>query len=318
MNVRNHTVVTSSYKKISKRAKELLASGEGKHVDYKERVKGLHAEDLVAFANSAEGGAILIGVRDASGEDGAQYGEPVGHPIDDDSRLQIMGKALSCSPPIQIEIAIENLDVKPFYRLEIPSGAHKPYATNGGTYTIRENGRNNPILPEQLLNVFLEREAEEFTRRFTEATTKLDSQMASALGSVQDLEHIITSKIEEIGRTLGWAEYKASDAADTIETVQSHAAALIKESRKQTQRLRAISRKVEADDPVRREAREEILKDLLEELKQKPDILAAALKGKSLSMSLTGDAVAELSEEELNNVFAEAVKVLATEKKGDS
>lgn len=142
--------------------------------------------------------------------------------------------------------------------------------------------------------------------------------MASALSSVQDLEHIITSKIEEIGSTLGWAEYKASDAADTIETVQSYTAALVQESRKQTQRLRAISRKVEADDPVRREARQEIMKYLLEELKQKPDILAAALKGKPLSLSLTGDAVAELTEGELNDLLAEAVKALAAEKKSDS
>lgn len=310
--------MTSSYKRLSKRAKEFLASGESKLVDYKERVKGLHAEDLVAFANSADGGAILLGVREERGKDGTQHGEPIGHPIDDDTRLQIMGKALSCSPPVQIEIVIENLDAKPFYRLEIPSGAHKPYATNGGTYKIRENGRNNSILPEQLLKLFLEREGEEFTRRFSNATSKLDSQMASALGSVQGLEAIITSKIEEIGGTLGWAEYKASDAADTIETVQSYVVSLVNESRKQTQRLRAVSRKVAADDPVRKAARDETLEYLIAELKKKPAALAAALEGQSLSISLTGDAAAELTKDELNEVLAEAVKALTAEKKDDS
>ena len=310
--------MASSYRKLSKRAKELLASGESKVVDYKERVKGLHAEDLVAFSNSAEGGAILLGVREASENSGAQYGEPIGHPIDDDTRLQILGKALSCSPPVQIEIVIENLGANPFYRIEIPSGSNKPYATNGGTYKIREDGRNNPLLPEQLLRMFLEREAEEFNRRFSESTSKLTSDMSRALGSVQDLEHIITAKIEEMGSSLGWAEYKASDAADVIETVQAYVASLIKETRKQTQRLRAVSRKVEADDPVRQSAREETFAYLIEELKKKPDLLARVLKGEPFSISLTGDAAAELSKQEISEVFIEAAKALAKEVKNGS
>lgn len=84
---------------ISKGARDLLTAGEGKDVDYKEQVRGLHAEDLVAFANSEHGGAILVGIREISGHNTKQKGEPIGLVIDDDSRLQIMGKALSCSPP---------------------------------------------------------------------------------------------------------------------------------------------------------------------------------------------------------------------------
>jgi hypothetical protein len=48
----------SEFKRISKRGKELLSRGEDRHVDYKEKAKGLHAEDLVAFANSKDGGCI--------------------------------------------------------------------------------------------------------------------------------------------------------------------------------------------------------------------------------------------------------------------
>ena len=78
----------SSFKRISKRAQQLLTSGESRFVDYKERVKGLHADDLVAFANSIDGGAILIGIQEATAADGTQIGEPIGHPVDDDTRLQ--------------------------------------------------------------------------------------------------------------------------------------------------------------------------------------------------------------------------------------
>jgi hypothetical protein len=67
----------------------------------------------------------LIGVREVAGRNGKQKGEPVGHPIDDDSRLQMMGKALSCSPPIQVEIFVENL--LPFF--SAPAGKGR---MNGG------------------------------------------------------------------------------------------------------------------------------------------------------------------------------------------
>jgi hypothetical protein len=70
-----------NFQGISKRARTSLSGGESKDVDYKEKVKGLHAEDLVAFANSENGGAILIGVREVAGRNGKQKGEPVGHPI---------------------------------------------------------------------------------------------------------------------------------------------------------------------------------------------------------------------------------------------
>lgn len=304
----------SSYQGISKRAKELLSSGENKSVDYKEKVNGLHAEDLVAFANSANGGAILIGVRETEHPNGTQKGEPLGHAIGDETRLQIMGKALSCSPPIQIEIYVENHDHLPFYRIEIPSGTHKPYSTSSGTYKIREDGRNNPLHPEPLLKMFLERESEEFRRRFSEATNKLESRMSEALASVNNLEQVISRKIEEIGSSLGWAEYKAGDAVDTIETVKAQVSSLASETHKQTQRLRAIARKVEANDPVRQKVEKEFAENLIEKIKEDPKVLEAVKKGEQLSVSLSGDAAEELDQDDINRLFAEAVKKITGKK----
>lgn len=85
----------SQIKGISRRARALLKGGESKAVDYKENVKGLHAEDLVAFANSESGGAILVGVKESNAKSGGQIGVPIGHAVSDEVRLQIMGKALS-------------------------------------------------------------------------------------------------------------------------------------------------------------------------------------------------------------------------------
>ncbi len=303
-----------NFQGISKRARDLLSAGEGKDVDYKEQVRGLHAEDLVAFANSEHGGTILVGVREISGHNTKQKGEPIGLAINDDSRLQIMGKALSCSPPIQIEIFAENYSNLPFYRVEIPSGANKPYATNNGTYKIREDGRNNSLLPEQLLKMFLEREGKEFRLRFSEATGKLESRMAEALGLVGNLEDVISKKIEDIGDSLGWAEYKAGDAADTIETVRSHVVSLVREVKKQNQRIKSVIHKVEAEDPIKQKMEEETLNSLIQKVKEDPTLLEAAKEGKSLSVSLSGEATEELDKEDLSRLFNKAVEKILAEK----
>lgn len=128
---------------ISRGAKGLLASGESKLVEYKERVKGLSPEDLVAFANSDDGGTILIGVREIKAAGGRQIGEPIGHPIDDDTRLQIMGKALSCTRVriVIVKVAFDDSKCE-FNHIERVVGVrlvNKPLnATSVGTPITRE------------------------------------------------------------------------------------------------------------------------------------------------------------------------------------
>jgi hypothetical protein len=297
---------------VSKRAKELLESGETHDIEYKLNLRGLHPEDLVAFANSVRGGAILIGVQEFTGDDGVQHGRAVGCAIDDEARLQVLGKSLSCSPAVEIDLIAENVSRTPFFRIEIPSGSHKPYATSSGTYKIREDARNAPLLPEQLLKLFLDREGSEFRVRFSEATGALESRMNEALSAVKTLEIAVSERIEEIGRTLGWAEYKAGDAADTIETVQAQVAKLSREQDNQTRRIRALVRTTGADDPIRREAENEILEYVLKKLADDPELLRAAQAGQSLSVSLSGAAAAEVDQDDLKRIFLEAVRRLAT------
>lgn len=306
----------TTFKTLSRRARSLLAAGENKDVDYKANVKGLHAEDLVAFANSSSGGAILIGVEEVSATDGIHKGSPIGCTVDDQSRLQIMGKALACSPAVQVELFVENTSDKAFFRIEIPSGSHKPYCSGGGTYKIREDGRNVPLLPEALLKMFLDREGEEFRSRFSQATEGLESIMTDAAVSAEGLEHVISSKIEEIGGTLGWAEYKATDAADTIETVQAKVYALAREQRKIAKRLRSLIASSDVVDPVKADAENEVLDYLKEKLQDDPALVEALQQGQSLSMQLTGDAAEELNQDDMNRLFRQAVKEVTDDEDG--
>ena len=183
------------FKGMSSRARLLLARKEGLDAEFKAQLNGLEVEDLVAFANSRRGGAILIGVSECSDNHHVQHVEIVGCDVGDSEKQYILNKAQSCNPPIDVEVYIENLDDKPFFRVEIPSGVEKPYCTAGGTYKIRGDGRTNSLVPRQLLSMFMETENEKFLRRFQEATRKLEEE-------VQYIKDKMAAAVEEIYRNI--------------------------------------------------------------------------------------------------------------------
>ena len=57
------------YRTVTKRARQLLHREEGFDVDFKRNSK-VDTDDLVAFANSSGGGAILLGVEEQTGDSG--------------------------------------------------------------------------------------------------------------------------------------------------------------------------------------------------------------------------------------------------------
>jgi predicted HTH transcriptional regulator len=175
------------YRAISPRAHRLLSREEGYDVDFKRSVSGLHSEDLVAFANSPDGGAILIGVDEDETKNGLQRGKVVGCPVGDAEKLSILNRAESCIPRLEIDVVVENVDDVPFFRVEIPSGNHKPYCTSGGVYKIRGDGLNKPLTPTRLLAIFMENEQQVFIERFRNATKDLEETLNRILEQSFDL-----------------------------------------------------------------------------------------------------------------------------------
>jgi ATP-dependent DNA helicase RecG len=197
---------------ISERARDLLSRQEDRDVDFKRQLSGLASADLVAFANSPTGGAILIGVDEAVAGNGLQRGLIVGCAAGDKEKLIILNKAESCVPPIEVEIFVENTAELPFLRIEIPSGPAKPYCTRKGIYAIRGDGRTKALLPGRLLSLFLETEAEQFFTRFREATGELESSLtvlksqvvaefADLLARVERMEGEIAASLQRIAST---------------------------------------------------------------------------------------------------------------------
>lgn len=168
---------TKVYKRISKRACDILKSDESIDVEFKRNGNNLKGEDLVSFANSPHGGTILIGVDEYKDKEGRQKTEVVGCTISDENKIAIVSKAQQCSPTVEVEIFIENNNQTPFYRVEIPSGKNKPYSSSGGTYKIRKDGRKEALLPQDLLNIFMAEEAGKFLQKFKESTTELRKEL---------------------------------------------------------------------------------------------------------------------------------------------
>lgn len=178
----------SEYNTLSARAKSLLERSETFDVEFKESVSGLESTDIVSFANSERGGTILIGIRETNSPKGQQRGEIIGCPIGDKDKLKILSKVSSCVPDIYVEIYVENLNSKPFFRIEIPSGVDKPYCTSGGTYKIRGDGITQNLNPTQLLNLFEAKESERFLRHFREAANVLETYLESISQSAKIAE----------------------------------------------------------------------------------------------------------------------------------
>eukprot|EP01155_Anaeramoeba_flamelloides_P029288 Anaeramoba_flamelloidesa849851_7.p2 GENE.a849851_7~~a849851_7.p2 ORF type:complete len:129 (+),score=22.96 a849851_7:54-440(+) len=121
------------YRRLSRRTKYLLSLPEGLNVDFKREVQAVKSSDLVAFANTPQGGTLLIGIDEYTSDNGVQRGRVVGCDVDDKARLTLVNKSTGCIPNVEVQIFTENLAAStPILRVEIPSGLHKPYCTQRG------------------------------------------------------------------------------------------------------------------------------------------------------------------------------------------
>lgn len=186
------------YRGISQRSRSLLLKPEGIDVDFKREINGIKSRDLVSFANSSCGGAILVGVDEYTSKDGLQRGKVVGCTVDDTARLSLINKATDCYPIVEIELIVENIASNPFFRIEIPAGPKRPYCTQRGEYAIRADARSRALYPEELLAMFMDREGELFVSRFRDAVHQLEHRLGLMDHAFGDGMLQLTSHLDEL------------------------------------------------------------------------------------------------------------------------
>ncbi len=289
-------------KSLSETTRGFLSSGEGQLVDFKRAPDGVSAEDLVAFANAAEGGTILAGVGEQT-LDGAQVGLIIGCEVGDNAILQLLNKAISCLPPVSIDIAIENMADKPILRIEVPPSPTKPHCTPKGIYCRRDGARNRALHPTELLRIFLETEAQVFAERFESAADHITQEIGN-------LEASLESTINNMASQLGWAESNLDDTSSAIDTVLAYTKRIDGEAADIATRMRAIFRQDEREDPVRDRERKKLTENLVKEISEDASLQKVVLAGRGLSFKLKGKPALELTSKDGEAALAEAYGII--------
>ncbi len=287
-------------KNLSRLTRQLIAEGESERADFKRAPDGIHADDLVAFANSDGGGYILAGI-DEQTIDKAQVGVVRGCDVSDAAILQILNKAVSCFPPVSIDIFIENLDHKPILRVEVQSSQTKPHCTPKGVYCRRDGARNRPLHPTELLRLFLESEASAFTARFEVASERITEKLSN-------LQEALDNRIKSMSDQLGWAEFQFSDTESTLDNIQGLIANLTVSANNSNSRLRALFRQDKREDPVRKKARLKYVNALIHHIREDGNLFAHVVAGGALSLDIKQAEDSEMTDEDAEQLLEIAVR----------
>ena len=296
-------------KSISKITRKLLSKGESVRSDFKTAPKGVKENDFVSFANTDIGGIILVGVKEDSGHNGEQIGTVTGCDVSDGAILEITNRALSCIPPVAIDVHIENVSDRPFLRIEIPPSQTKPHCTPGGVYCRRDGRRNRPLQPDELLQIFLEREAQSFAKKFEAAADRITEDL-------NQLEDSLAQNIRSMGDQLGWAEFKLDDTESTLHSILGYAQQTKVETDDISDRLRELYRQDKRDDPVRNRIRKNLLNKVVEQISNDPKLLEYVSRVKSVQINASGKEAKELNKDDLAEIVREAINVVQTASDG--
>lgn len=289
-------------KTLSSLSRTLLAEGESERADFKRSPDGVSADDLVAFANSDAGGHILVGIDEQTIHN-AQIGVVRGCDVSDGTILQILNKAVSCVPPVSVDVFIENLNAQPILRIAVPSGTNRPHCTPKGVYCRRDGSRNRPLHPNELLNIFLDTEARAFAERFESAAGRIAEDLS-------ELEDTLDKSIKNMADQLGWAEYKLGDTESTLDAILGHVGRLNRETDDITSRLRSLFRQDKRDDPVRNREFKKLVEDMVKTISGREDLRRTIATGGTLTITGGAQGSRDLTEDDVKEALNKAVGVV--------
>lgn len=234
---RTGRLVRLRYQKISGEARRLLREeGESGRFEFKQTPEAVKGDVLVAAANTVaieqipQGFVtILVGVGEREDPDtGVVTGEVLGLSTHADTehrrrgiekaKDKIQGRARATRPvPINITIIEEGVATKkPFLRVQV-SPSYIPHHTQDGRRVTRYGASTRAIEGEELLDLYLLREAHQFEQRFRSVAAHLEMSLFDVASTVDSLGDDIQDRLGRIRQLASTAAEEAEDGRDFAE-----------------------------------------------------------------------------------------------------
>jgi|SRR5690625_78570 len=226
----------SRYQEVSAVAQQMLALGESGRYEFKRDVDAVTVGLLAALANwvaadpTREVAHLLVGVDEVEDKTtGLVHGQPFGLPKGLDKAVSRIQDVASNTRPIPVEVFIVEegvAEITPFARVEVRP-TMPPHFDDQGRRQTRQGRSTRALTDEELLRIYLDREAGSFAMRFRQVSEELRSAVG-AVGSQVDqiadgIEKNVATPITVLTRTTHDAAEAAESASSSADSAASSA-----------------------------------------------------------------------------------------------
>jgi hypothetical protein len=220
------------YQKVSAEAKLMLQIGESGRYEFKQDAEAVSPRVLAALANwvaldhEREVAHVLVGVQEI--EDvptGLVTGRPCGLLKGLDRTVARIQDVASKTRPIPVDVFIieEAVDTnQPFVRVEVRP-TMPPHYDDEGRRQTRQGRSTRALTDEELLQIYLTREAGSFAARYHQVSAELHAAVGVVgiqVDSIADaIDRRIAKPIEDLTETAAYAASSASAAEQAADAV---------------------------------------------------------------------------------------------------
>ena len=211
----------------------MLALGESGRYEFKRDVDAVTVGLLAALANwvaadpTREVAHLLVGVDEVEDKTtGLVHGQPFGLPKGLDKAVSRIQDVASKTRPIPVEVFIVEEGVAepiPFIRVEVRP-TMPPHFDDQGRRQTRQGRSTRALTDEELLRIYLDREAGSFALRFRQVSEELRSAVGAVGSQVDQIAEGIEKNVATPIMALTSTTHDAAEAAESASSSADSAA----------------------------------------------------------------------------------------------
>ena len=223
----------SRHEEVSAVAQQMLALGESGRYEFKRDVDAVTVGLLAALANwvaadpTREVAHLLVGVDEVEDKNtGLVHGQPFGLPKGLDKAVSRIQDVASKTRPIPVEVFIVEEGVAeptPFIRVEVRP-TMPPHFDDQGRRQTRQGRSARALTDEELLRIYLDREAGSFALRFRQVSEELRSAVGAVGNQVDQIAEGIEKNVATPIMALTSTTHDAAEAAESASSSADSAA----------------------------------------------------------------------------------------------